>query len=234
MSILLNALEKAQKSSSPTGRLVQSFAVRPQVTPAPYRRMILYVVILSIMLLGWVMRRPSQPKKIETKVVHLESQVKAVDVTKASEEASSRDVLLSWVQTDPRKILMRLQVAPESLLEDRDVLMAKLLDVKAWHVAYALSKALPSARPSEAEQKMLAVHALEHDDYAQAASLYKLLAENDPDSAELWLGLGIASGKQGNYEQAEKAFSKAIELMDEGHVAYTYVLQQLDSLATRA
>lgn len=84
-----------------------------------------------------------------------------------------------------------------------------------------------------AQERRLAAHALEAEDYDQAYNLYKELVQNEA-TTENYLGLGIAALKTQQYQKAEQYFEKSLELMDEDHIAYTFVLEQLDMLDERS
>lgn len=235
MSILLNALERAQGSVSATDLYVRSSIPGRGLSEFSHRNW-LYLASIACLVFVLIFRSVSgiQVDKAAAVSVVSPERDKQTSVLQMNDEVTDRNSskYVMWARYDAEKIMHRLKVAPETLVADRDAIMNALLDAKAWHVAHMLSQVHPSVRPSLAERKMLAVHALESDDYNTAHAMYSLLTQENMESAELWIGLGMSEGKLGHYADAYKAFSKAIHFMGEDHVAYEYVLNQLDLLSS--
>lgn len=241
MSILLNALEKNKKNTVngvQADHYIQSedmmgMASENAVTKSVVIKRV--VIVCFVIVCFYIFSRYSI---LYHEGIHVQDKMQLSEFLGEAEDGSEKKVTSPvdavsdhWSEQDSAKIMQRLQLEPESLRPDRAKIMATLLDVKQWHVAYALSKALPVSFPSLEERKMLAVHALENDQFKEAHTLYEALCKEDAASAELWIGLGISSLNLGYYKQSEKAFIKALGFMGEDHVAYLYVLNQLDALA---
>lgn len=218
MSLLLKALSKHAEGKE---RVIHPMPRRAGSEQSISMRFWLICLCVAVVLglCGLYAVRPSEA------MAQVEPEPAGIEAPKPLE------TLAEMARTHPDKILARLHTAPESLQPERDELMRALLDHQSWPLAYRLSRALPSDHPSLEERKMLAVYALEEEHYEQACHHYQSMAEEKPDQTETWLGLGICSMKLGHYRQAMRAYERAIEQMSEEHVAYTFVLEQLDRLS---
>lgn len=230
MSILLNALAKAHAQKQALRPSSGFESMHPHVSRVERKK--IYVsragflggVIVFCALLGLRFYVTSSSVKVSERV--------QAPVLSESQEPVQPE-WLTWLDKEPQTLMRRIQLAPETLRVDRQAIMERLLAKKLWSLARALAHALPALDPSLEERKMLAVEALESEDYARAYRLYQSLTASADRVPEFWLGLGIAASHAGHETSAVKAYEKAVALMDEDHVAYTFALEQLDALSER-
>lgn len=73
---------------------------------------------------------------------------------------------------------------------------------------------LSGCREKELTNYQLGVESLEEQNYTQAIEYFQDAAEEEEESAKAWRGIGISQTEQGIFDEAEKAFSKALKLTD--------------------
>ena len=62
--------------------------------------------------------------------------------------------------------------------------------------------------------------AMDEEDWSTARSLYKEVLQQEPEMADVWLNVGVASRALGEYEPAEKAYRRAISIDSDLAVAH--------------